>query len=417
MKYVVVDIETTGGKPDGNSITEIGVVHVEHNRITHQWSSLVKPARSIPYNIQMLTGISDDMVANAPTFADLVPQLLIELSGDVFVAHSVNFDYSFIERAFKSLGHTWRMPKLCTVKYARAAFPEFGRYSLANLSRVLTVENDNPHRALSDALCAAEVLIHCFHSDYDDKLLNDPKLGLLKRIQMPDHLPAIQFDDLPKTHGVYELNDSFGMPLYIGKANNIKQRITQHFSTDQGSTKYQRLMKECYSLKYTEFPNDTLSLIYEDHLIRQYWPQLNKAQKGQSLKFGLYAFENGRGEVKWVIQKVIGSGALRKFGSYLTGQQWLSGFLDLMRREDLSDSDALDRITSSNLKKLIIPLEPALGAIFMEKGTITGIYLSNDYRHNEEWVRDHFITVSPSPTINAIGIKLAEEAPDQIISI
>ncbi|HBB80382.1 MAG TPA: hypothetical protein DCZ98_00995 [Cryomorphaceae bacterium] len=176
-------------------------------------------------------------------------------------------------------------------------------------------------------------------------------------------------------------------------------------------------MKECYSLKYTEFPNDTLSLIYEDHLIRQYWPQLNKAQKGQSLKFGLYAFENGRGEVKWVIQKVIGSGALRKFGSYLTGQQWLSGFLDLMRREDLSDSDALDRITSSNLKKLIIPLEPALGAIFMEKGTITGIYLSNDYRHNEEWVRDHFITVSPSPTINAIGIKLAEEAPDQIISI
>jgi hypothetical protein len=102
---------------------------------------------------------------------------------------------------------------------------------------------------------------------------------------------------------------------------------------------------------------------------------------------------------------------------YSKGQQWLSGFQDLMKREGLSDSQALDTITFSNSKKLIIPLEPGLGAIFMEKGTITGIYLNNDYLHNEEWVRDHFITVSPSPTINSIGMKLAEQHPDKIIEL
>ena len=99
MKYVVVDIETTGGRPSGNDITEIGIVHVENKKITHQWSSLVKPDRSIPYNIQLLTGIDDDMVADAPTFQELIPTLQKELEGDVFVAHSVNFDYSFIDRA------------------------------------------------------------------------------------------------------------------------------------------------------------------------------------------------------------------------------------------------------------------------------------------------------------------------------
>lgn len=413
---MVVDIETTGGRPSGNDITEIGIVHVENKKITHQWSSLVKPDRSIPYNIQLLTGIDDDMVADAPNFEELIPTLQKELEGDVFVAHSVNFDYSFIDRAFREAGTPWRMDKLCTVKYSRAMFPEFGRYSLANLARQLEVENDNPHRALSDALCAAEVLIHCQHADYDEKMLTDPKIGLLKRIQMPDHLPSEQYDNLPKSFGVYQFKDAFGLPLYIGKANNIKQRITQHFSTQQETAKYQRLMKECYSLDYTLLPNETLALIYEDHKIREHWPPLNKAQKKQSLKFGLYAFENGKGEIKWVVQKAIGSGALRKFGSYVSGQTWLANYLQEAERDGWSSKEALALLTSSNQKSWLIDLEEG-GAVFMEKGNLVGIYLENDYLHQKEWVREHFITVRPSPMLNAIGHKLTEERSDAIIEI
>ncbi|MGB1268069.1 MAG: PolC-type DNA polymerase III, partial [Schleiferiaceae bacterium] len=179
MKFVVVDIETTGGRPAGNDITEIGIVHVQNKKIIHQWSSLVKPDYSIPNNIQALTGISDEMVEHAPKFQSLIPLLQKQLEGDVFVAHSVNFDYSFIERAFRECDVAWRMDKLCTIKYARKVFPEVGRYSLANLARELQVSNKNPHRALSDALCAAEVLIHCLHGDYDQKMLHNPKTGLL----------------------------------------------------------------------------------------------------------------------------------------------------------------------------------------------------------------------------------------------
>ena len=413
MKFVVVDIETTGGRPDGNGITEIGIAHVEHRRIVHKWSSFVNPHKSIPYNIQMLTGISDDMVADAPTFAELIPELLSQLKGDVFVAHSVNFDYSFIDAAFRANGVSWRMSKLCTVKYSKAVFPEFGRYSLSHLAKTLQVENDNPHRALSDAICAAEVLIHCINADYDEKKLNDPKLGLLKRIQMPDHLPAAVYDALPKSHGVYEFLDAFGTPLYIGKANNIKSRITQHFSTQQGSTKYQRLMKECYNIKYTLLPNETLALIYEDHLIRQHWPPLNKAQKKQALKFGLYTFTNGKGELKWVIQKVIGSGALQRFGSYLAGQQWIAAYKTELQSEGLTLEEGLSLLKANQEQRMLLPL--GTGALFIENGSIVGIYSGDDFLHNEQWVRENFTAVQPSPTINSIAMKMLDQNSDQVI--
>ena len=413
---MVVDIETTGGRPSGNDITEIGIVHVQNKKIVHQWSSLVKPDSSIPNNIQALTGISDEMVEHAPKFQSLIPLLQKQLEGDVFVAHSVNFDYSFIERAFRECDVAWRMDKLCTIKYARKVFPEVGRYSLANLARELQVSNNNPHRALSDALCAAEVLIHCLHGDYDQKMLHNPKTGLLQRIQIPDNLPREQYDNLPKAYGIYEFKDAQGKSLYIGKANNIKKRVTQHFSTQKESAKYHRLMKECHFLEYTILPNEILALILEDHKIREHWPALNKSQKKQSLKFGLYAYENGKGEVKWVIQKAIGNGALRKFGTYQSGQTWLAKFLEEVNSNHTDDLEVLKNLKQSLQRSWIVALDEG-GAVFIENGNLTGIYIEDDFLHQKEWVRKHFINIQPSPILNSIGQKLIEQRPNNVIEI
>ena len=413
---MVVDIETTGGRPSGNDITEIGIVHVQNKKIVNQWSSLVKPDSSIPNNIQALTGISDEMVEHAPKFQSLIPLLQKQLEGDVFVAHSVNFDYSFLERAFRECEVAWRMDKLCTIKYARKVFPEIGRYSLANLARELQVSNNNPHRALSDALCAAEVLIHCLHGDYDQKMLHNPKTGLLQRIQIPDNLPREQYDNLPKAYGVYEFKDAQGKPLYIGKANNIKKRVTQHFSTQKESAKYHRLMKECHFLEYTILPNEILALILEDHKIREHWPALNKSQKKQSLKFGLYAYENGKGEVKWVIQKAIGNGALRKFGTYQSGQTWLANFLEEVNSNHTDDLEVLKNLKQSLQRSWIVALDEG-GAVFIENGNLTGIYIEDDFLHQKEWVRKHFINIQPSPILNSIGQKLIEQRPNKVIEI
>ena len=117
-----------------------------------------------------------------------------------------------------------------------------------------------------------------------------------------------------------------------------------------------------------------------------------------------------------MVQKAIGSGALRKFGSYVSGQTWLANYLQEAERNGWSSKEALTLLTSSNQKSWLIDLEEG-GAVFMEKGNLVGIYLENDYLHQKEWVREHFITVRPSPMLNAIGHKLTEERADAIVEI
>ena len=175
-------------------------------------------------------------------------------------------------------------------------------------------------------------------------------------------------------------------------------------------------MKECHFLEYTILPNEILALIFEDHKIREHWPALNKSQKKQSLKFGLYAYENGKGEVKWVIQKANGNGALRKFGTYLSGQTWLANFLEEVKSNPIDDLEVLKNLKQSLQKSWIVALDEG-GAVFIENGNLTGIYIEDDFLHQKEWVRKHFINIQPSPILNSIGQKLIEQQPNNVIEI
>lgn len=157
--YAVVDIETTGGRKSGNAITEIAVVKVRGKKVVGQWSSLINPKRRIPPHITHLTGISNEMVASAPLFAEIADALDAQLSDTIFVAHNVGFDYGFIKAAYESLGRRFRQPKLCTVRQARKAFPSLKSYSLGNLCEHFDIDLHNHHRALSDARATADLLV------------------------------------------------------------------------------------------------------------------------------------------------------------------------------------------------------------------------------------------------------------------
>jgi DNA polymerase-3 subunit epsilon len=157
--YVVVDIETTGGKSDQHRITEIGMVKMINGQKVDSWQSLINPQRHIPRFITQLTGIDDDMVVNAPLFCEISDNLLSFLEGSVFVAHNVGFDYGFFKREFERIGHNFRMPKLCTVREMRKAKPGLPSYSLANLTKHFDISMTQHHRALSDAEAAAELLL------------------------------------------------------------------------------------------------------------------------------------------------------------------------------------------------------------------------------------------------------------------
>jgi DNA polymerase-3 subunit epsilon len=159
QKYAVVDIETTGGRKSGNSITEIAVVIVLNHKVVSEWSSLVKPQRRIPAYITHLTGIDNAMVADAPLFSDIADELEAQLEACIFVAHNVGFDYGFIKSAFESINRSFHKPKYCTVRNARKTFPGLKSYSLGKLTEHFGISLNNHHRALSDAKATADLLL------------------------------------------------------------------------------------------------------------------------------------------------------------------------------------------------------------------------------------------------------------------
>ncbi|MBP83233.1 MAG: DNA polymerase III subunit epsilon, partial [Verrucomicrobiales bacterium] len=158
--YVVVDVETTGGNAQWNRVTEIGAVRVRNGKMIEEWSSLINPQRRIPGNIVSLTGITDNMVAKAPVFADIAGEFRAFLDGAVFVAHRAKFDYGFIKTEYERIDQDFRCPTLCTVVESRRHFPGLPSYSLANLSAHFKIDLKSHHRALCDAKATAEILLH-----------------------------------------------------------------------------------------------------------------------------------------------------------------------------------------------------------------------------------------------------------------
>ena len=159
QEYVVVDVETTGGRGEQHRVTEIGAVKVRNGEIVDRFSTLLNPQRSIPPGITRLTGITPAMVADAPYFSDIADEFETFMNGSIFVAHNVEFDYGFISREFGRLGRPFRYPRLCTCASMRKLYPGRRSYSLAALAEAYDIPLKNHHRAMCDAEAAAQLLL------------------------------------------------------------------------------------------------------------------------------------------------------------------------------------------------------------------------------------------------------------------
>jgi DNA polymerase-3 subunit epsilon len=158
MEFAVVDIETTGSTPQSAGITEIAIVIHNGVEVTGKYVTLINPRQKIPPFIVNMTGISDAMVANAPLFEEVAPQIFNLLNGRIFVAHNVSFDYSFVHYLLGKSGFQWSAPKLCTIKLSRRVFPGLEKYGLGSLTRDLGIRIEGRHRAWGDAAATAQVL-------------------------------------------------------------------------------------------------------------------------------------------------------------------------------------------------------------------------------------------------------------------
>lgn len=146
-----VDLETTGGDPASHRVIEVGVVAATAGGVDFEWSTLVNPGMWIPFGVQQLTGITDEMVEGAPCFEDVAAQLAERFEGRLFVAHNARFDYTFLREEFRRAGISFESRVACTVKLSRRVNPTLPRHNLDTLSAYLGLHISRRHRALPDA--------------------------------------------------------------------------------------------------------------------------------------------------------------------------------------------------------------------------------------------------------------------------
>jgi DNA polymerase III subunit epsilon len=155
--FAIIDIETTGNNHKYGQISEIAIFLHNGNQITGSFSSLVKPETDIPYYITKLTGITNDMVKDAPRFYEIAKKVVEMTAGRTFVAHNVIFDYRFIQEEFSRLGYEYHRNTICTVKLARKLLPGYKSYSLGKICSELGIEIHARHRAAGDALATVKL--------------------------------------------------------------------------------------------------------------------------------------------------------------------------------------------------------------------------------------------------------------------
>ena len=329
--YTVVDIETTGGSSKYNRITEIAMIKFDGEKVVDEFTSLINPEVPIPGFITSLTGIDDDMVAQAPTFAELAGQIEAFTADTVFVAHSVNFDFGFLKKEFEAVGHRFDRKKLCTVRLSRKIIPGLPSYSLGNLCQHLGIKIKDRHRAYGDAAATARIL----------KLLlaTDPGHFVeyaLKRnsgeATLPPNLPKEVFRKLPEKPGVYYFHNDKGKVVYVGKAKKIKSRVSGHF-TGESSKEKRLFLDSIHDISHQLCGNELVALLEESREIRRLWPIYNRSQKRVGSNHGLLHYHDQAGYLRICITKgQQGFKPLITFGSFQEARVFLN---ELVKKHEL----------------------------------------------------------------------------------
>jgi DNA polymerase III subunit epsilon len=302
MLYAIVDIETTGSYAKGASITEIAIIITDGEKLLDRYESLINPESEIPYFITKLTGINQSMVASAPTFEEVGEQIYNLLHDKVFVAHNVNFDYSFVHHQLKKMGLELQCKKLCTVRYGKKVIKGLQSYSLGNFCRALEIPIENRHRAGGDCYATFLLLKKIFEEDTHNELQHYVKVKKIVT-NLPLQLNKDDFNNLPTGIGVYYFLDAKDKIIYIGKAKNIKKRVASHFAGNKPSKQRQEFIRHIKSIQYKLVSTELMALILESSEIKKYWPKYNVSQKYQEQQYGIYVYENQNGTLQLGVDK------------------------------------------------------------------------------------------------------------------
>ncbi len=293
--YAVIDVETTGSSTAFGKITDIAIFIFNGKEITESFSTLINPECFIPAHITRLTGISNEMVADAPKFYQVAKKIVELTAGRTFVAHNAIFDYSFVKQEFKTLGYDYKRKLLCTVKLGRKLLPGHRSYSLGNICSDLGIPIEGRHRAAGDALATAKFFKYLLSQNKN----SEPNLFSNQSYSLSDDKIA----SLPGKTGVYYLYDEYGTIIYIGKSNDIHQRVLNHLNNSR-TKKAIEMRDKIADVSWEETGSEFVALLLESAEIKRNKPIYNRLQRRSASNFGLFQFEDENGYLNLEIRRL-----------------------------------------------------------------------------------------------------------------
>lgn len=286
--YAILDIETTGGKYNEEGITEIAIYKYDGHEVVDQFISLINPERDIQPFVVNLTGINSNMLRNAPKFYE-VAKRIIEITEDcILVAHNAQFDYRILGTEFRRLGYDFKRRSVCTVELAKDLIPDQPSYSLGKLVRSLGIPVTDRHRASGDALATVKLFKMLLDKDSTKTIIQKSIRLNPKRQLEPRHLDILE--SLPSITGVYYIHKADGEIIYIGKSNNIKKRLNQHFTNTNHKSK--KIQVQVTAVTYEATGSELVALLKESEEIKRIKPIHNRALRRNIFTHALYSFKD-----------------------------------------------------------------------------------------------------------------------------
>lgn len=271
----IVDVETTGLSPKWDRIIEICILRVEDGQIVEKLDTLINPETYVSPFIESITGIRKEDLEAAPLFSEVREKIVEILSDAVFIAHNVNFDYSFIREELKRLETMYSAKTMCTVRLSRNLFPEHRSHNLSSLIERFKLECARRHRAYDDAHVLYQFL-EKLKKDLPKKKLETAITIITKNTYSFDEPLSLSIEELPESAGVYIFYDKDNMPLYIGKSVNIKERVKSHLTPTIGGTRDLTILNNLSRIEYIKTAGELGALFMESEKIKELQPVFNR---------------------------------------------------------------------------------------------------------------------------------------------
>tara|TARA_B100001250_G_scaffold409604_1_gene434291 strand:- start:547 stop:1671 length:1125 start_codon:yes stop_codon:yes gene_type:complete len=282
--YAIIDIETTGGKFDSESIIEIAIIKYNGEKLLDQFSSLVNPEKKIDSFVEKLTGINSKILKNAPKFYNIAKRIIDITDNCVLVAHNASFDYRVLKTEFRRLGYNYNKKTLCTVNLSKKLIPNKSSYNLEKLTKSLGIPLKRNHRALDDASATFKLFKLLQDLDSEKTILkkeiknlklNSVSINILKNI-----------DKIPSKIGLYYFYNKKKEIIFIGISSNLKKKILNHFL--KNDKKNYGIIKETKKISFSLTGNKTIALLKIKSEIKKNTPLYNKKENKLSNGIKVY---------------------------------------------------------------------------------------------------------------------------------